>query len=81
MRVFSRHQSSQACSAAKTINRGRRRIIKVSRILSEIRSNCCPVLSQMLVIMLVVYYICWGSWLSSKLILVRFQIIKYFYAE
>jgi len=45
-----RHQSSQACSAAKAINRGRRRIIK------------------MLVIMLIVYYLCWGSWLASKLV-------------
>ena len=30
---YFRHQSSQACSAAKTINRGRRRIIKVVRVL------------------------------------------------
>merc|ERR1712110_1405581 len=45
-----RHKSSQACSAARAINKGRRRIIK------------------MLVLMLAVYYLCWGSWLASKMI-------------
>ena len=60
--------------------RQRRQLIEddgeLSRWVEFYRKSCVTlaVVSQMLVIMLVVYYICWGSWLSSKLILVMFQI-------
>ena len=61
-----RHKSSQACSAARAINKGRRRIIKV---LSNVRSGIVTISTpQMLVLMLAVYYLCWGSWLASKMI-------------
>ena len=66
--------------------RQRRQLIEddgeLSRWVEFYRKSCVSlaVVSQMLVIMLVVYYICWGSWLSSKLLLVTFQIkINLFY--
>ena len=63
---YPRHKSSQACSAAKAINKGRRRIIKVSIDTSLLQMISTISTLQMLVIMLLVYYLCWGSWLASK---------------
>lgn len=50
-----RHKSSQACSAARAINKGRRRIIKVLPSFTILHSNTLHVVSR-----------CWSScWLST----------------